>query len=432
MKDKAKLINNAKNCIIAVLFVSSIFLLFKAVFYESSNDLSKMSSLFSGNSGKIASVSPGTESSELKAEPVFILVTAKDGSHYSIKYDSQSKNEMFSKFSAALGEALGSSGEPAQISMENWQKVLGGSGVFFDYLYPQPLAYIANCLGTQISGSASSKTARRLFLGGDNDKLVLYYIDESDGLFYSCNTASSFSTISSKIAEFPLGTANFAFEEKDYSSLDPYFIFSHESGKIREISAANPLRSDFSPDDLLGLFGINSRTVNPYHEDDGSEVYVEGGKTLRIEASGKVLFSVTGNDGIPITSSSGDLTISDCLSVCSSITEKSVGLMSGDGNIGLAKILNSSVPSSSEISFGYFVGGIPISLPDANFAADFQINNGVIIRAELYFRKYTFSGNTIMALPEKQATAIAEPLGGEPVLVYEDKIDGISATWIIN
>jgi len=432
MKDKAKLINTAKNCIIAVLFVSSIFLLFKAVFYESSNDLSKMSSLFTGSSGKSAAVSPSAESTELKAEPVYILITAKDGSHYSLKYDSQSKSEMFSKFSAALGEALGSSGEPTQITSDEWQQVLGGNGVFFDYLYPQPLAFIANCLGTKISGSASTKTARRLFLGGDNDKLILYYIDESNGLFYSCNTALSFSTVSSKITEFPLGSAKFAFELKDYESLDPYFIFSHESGKIREISAVNPLRSDYSTDDLLSLFGINSHTVNKYPDDDGSEVYVEGGKTLRIETSGKVLFSVTGNDGIPVASSSGDLTITDCLSACSSIAEKSVGLMSGDGNLGLVKILNSSVPSSSEISFGYFGGGIPISLPDANSAADFQISNGVIIRAELYFRKYTFSGNTIMALPEKQATAIAKPLGGEPVLLYEDKIDGVSPEWIIN
>ncbi len=432
MKDKRKLINSAKSCLIAVLFVTAMLLFYKAVLYESSTDLSKISSLFTGNSAVNTAATSAAKSTELKAEPAFILITAKDGSHYSIKYDSQNKSEMFSKFSVALAGALGSSGEPTQITTSDWQQALRGSGVFFDYLYPQPLAFIANCLGTQIVGGASAKTARRLFLGDNNGNLILLFIDESDGLFYSCTTALSFSTISSKITEFPLGTANFAFELKDYDSIDPYFILSHENIKLREISTANPLRSDFSVDDLLSLLGMNTHSAYKYSEDDGSDVYVEGGKTLRIETSGKVLFNVTDNDGIPVTGNSADLTIADCLSFCSGIAEKSVGLMSGDGYLGLVNIAKSAVPSSSEIFFGYFVGGIPVSLPGSSYAADFQITGGIITGAELYFRKYTFSGNTIMTLPEKQATAIAQRSSGEPVLIYEDNTNGVSSTWIKN
>jgi len=433
MKDKEKLSNRAKNCLIAVLFVTAILLFYKAVFYESSSDLSKISSLFTGKSAVNAAVSTDVNSSELKAEPVFILVTAKDGSHYSLKYDSQSKSDMFSKFSAALEGALGSSGAPTLISASDWQQVLRGNGVFFDYLYPQPLAFIAKCLGTQISGDASLKTARRLYLGDENGNVMLYYIDAGDGLIYSCTTALSFSTISSKITEFPMGTANFAFESgSDYASIDPYFIFSHESGKLREISAVNPIGSDFSVSDLLSLFGMNSRSAYHYPDDDGSDVYMEGGKTLRIESSGKVLFNVTGNDGVPVTDPSQALTITDCVSFCSEIAKNSVGLLSGDAYLGLVKISNSSVPSSSEISFGYFAGGIPVSLPSSSYAADFQLTDGSITSAELYYRKYTFSGNTIKTLPEKQATAIAKATGGEPLLIYEDNNDGISASWIVN
>lgn len=433
MKDKEKLTNNIKNCLIAFLFVSAVLLFYKAVFYESNGNLGKISSLFSVKSSLSKTSSSGTKNTVLKTEPIFVLITAKDGSHYSIKYDSQSKSDMFSKFSASLEGALGSSGEPSQISETQWQKVLRSSGVFFDYLYPQPLSFIADCLGTEISGTYSSKYVRRLYLGDNNGNLMLYYIDADDGLIYSCNTALSFSTVSTKIADFPLGNANFAFElGTDYESLDPYFIFSHENGKLRELSITNPLGGNFSADNILSLFGMNSHSVYEYIEDDGSNVYVEGGKTLRIEKSGKMLFSVTGNDGVPISGSDENLSIDDLISFCSSVAEKSIGAMCGDAYLNLVKTKSGSVPSSGEVCFGYLADGIPVSLPDGGYAADFHINGGSITGAELHFRKYTFSGNTILTLPEKQATAIAKSSSGEPLLIYEDNNDSISAKWILN
>jgi len=434
MKDKAKLIDVAKNFVIVLLFISAIFLLFKAVTNDSTSVYESLSKLFGGSTGERVVNQTGSVSSGNAASPVFFLTTTEDGSHYAVKYDSQIKEKIVSQFSSYLGEALGTAGTLTEVSKEQWQKALGGSGVFFDYLYPQSLSAIASWLGYETKGEIDSKTARRLFLGNNDGNLILFFINDGDGKFYSSKTTYKFSSLAPKIAEFPIGTAKFAFElDKDYAALDPYFIFSHESVTLRAVTVSNPLREGFDGLDLIGFFGMNSHVAQDYKETDGSEVYVDGEKTLRIEKmSGVISFSVTDNNGIYLNSSSGPLSITDCISACYEIAKSTVEPTFGDAVLGLINVTNALTPSSCRIDFGYFVDGIPVTLPEGGYAASFQISQGAIVKAELNCRKYTFSGGTVPALPEKQATAIADSKGGEPVLTYEDKTNSVNCTWIIN
>lgn len=432
MKDKARLIDTAKNCLISLLLFSALFLLFKAVTNEPGGIIESLRSVFGGNMAASSGSLPISANSVHAANPVFLLTTSEDGSHYAVKYDSQSKDKLISQFSADLGEALGTSGSLQEISEEAFREALKGTGVFFDYLYSQPLSALASWLGTEVSGEASSKTARRLFLGDVEGNMILYFFSESDDKYFSSETALSFSSISSKIAQYPIGNANFAFElEGEFETLDPFFIFSRETDTLRSVgvSSAQP---DNNGIDLLGYFGLNKNVVSDYYEANGSVVYVDGEKTLRIESTGEVIFSVTGSEGIYINAASSVLTIEDCISACYDIAENSVALKSGDGVLGLINISGASAPSSCTVSFGYFIDGIPVTLPSGGYAASFHISGGAIVRAELYYRTYTFSGGTVRALPEKQAAEIAKTQGGEPVLTYEDKKSSVVCTWINN
>lgn len=433
MKDKARLIDMAKNFAIVLLLISAGFLLYKATVSGHDSFFSGLDGLFGGNSVSGDIDLPEGEVTSLASDPVFLLVTAEDGSHYAVKYNSDFKDKLIAQFSGSLGEALGSSGKPTQVSVEKWQAALSGSGVFFDYLYPQPLSAIASSLGTEISRDTSLETARRFYLSKDGENLVLYFISEGDGIIYRCDTVLSFSTLETKISECPIGSANFAFElGEDYASLDPYFIFSHENEPLRAVTVSNPVHDNYDGTGLLAYFGMNSRVVSEYAESDGSKVYVEGDKSLRIESSGKVIFDTTGSNGIIISGGSSGLTITDCISACSEIVKNSIGLVSGDGVTELFNVSNVSSPSSCTVSFGYFVNGIPVTLPGGESAASFQIISGTIVKAELYLRSYTLPGGTIVPMPEKQAAAIAETRGGEPVLTYEDKTDSVTCAWIIS
>jgi len=433
MKDKARLIDIAKNITIVLLSVSAILLLLKITINGPDSLFGSLEGIFSSSSGTGAVNLPDSESSGLTADPVYILITAENGSHYAVKYDSKSKDKLNSQFSAYLGEALGTSGKPTEISSETWREALSGSGVFFDYLYPQPLSAIASWLGFEMSGEASDKVARRFFLGSDDGRVFLCFLSEDDGRIYRCSTSMSFSSLEPKIAGCPIGSANFAFELGEaYAKLDPYFIFSHESCSLREVTVSDPVREGFDNVALLGYFGMNSRVASEYQENNGSVAYVDGDKSLRIESSGKVVFSTTGDSGLYLNSSSSGLSAEDCISACYEIVKNSIGLTSGDSAIGLVGITDASSPSSCTVSFGYFVDGIPVILPEGVYAATFQISGGAIVKAELYFRKYTFSGSTINAPPETQAAAIAQSTGGEPVLTYEDKTVSVGCTWINN
>ena len=432
MKDKARLIDTAKNCLIALLIVSALFLLYKAVTNETVSINLSLKNFFGGNTETNTDSSPTSVNSVHAANPVFLMTTSVDGSHYAVKYDSQSKDTLISQFSADLGEALGTSGSLREISEDDFRNALKGSGVFFDYLYPAPLSALASWLGTEVSGEAGSKSARRLFLGDDEGNLILYFYSEGEDKYFSSETALSFSSISGKIAEFPIGNANFAFESGDeYKALDPYFIFSRETDTLRSVQVSGAL-PDNNGIDLLRYFGMNKNAVSDYFEADGSVVYVDGEKTLRIESSGEVIFSVTGNEGLVLNATASALTIEDCISTCYEIAQNSIGLKAGDGVLGLVNISGVSTPSSCTVSFGYFVDGIPVTLPYGGYAASFHISDGAIVRAELNYRAYTFSGGTIRALPEKLAAEIAKVQGGEPVLTYEDTGSSVSCTWINN
>ncbi|MEG1165230.1 MAG: hypothetical protein RR147_02915 [Oscillospiraceae bacterium] len=432
MPDKKFFVEKAKTASIVLLLISAIFLMFKAVLYEPNSLFGNFRSFFQSSSDEKANNPANADEFSCAADPLFILVTTEDGSHCAAKYNIQNKEKMLSQFSASLGEALGSSGKPKMITEEEWRFAISKSGVFFDYLYPQQLSEMAIWLGTQVTGGAENYSTRRIYLGSSGEKLYLYFISAKDNSIYRCETALNFSSISPKIAEFPMGNARFAFElNPEYENLDPYFIFSGENDEIRALNVSNPLRADFSADAMLSVFGMNSRAAFEYPEGDGSVVYLEGDKSLRIDVSGKVLFSVAGTNGIPVPSASDVLTIADCISNASGIVRNTIGKYCGEATTSLIKASGASYQSSYSLEFGYFVGGIPISLPNGAVAAMVQISGGSIVRAELNFREYTYSGELLLPMREKQAAAAVRERGGEPVLQYQDSASGVSAAWII-
>ncbi len=141
-----------------------------------------------------------------------------------MKYNGDALDEAYDWFTASLGEALGSSGDPVEVGMDEWDGALHGSGVFFDYLYDQSLASLANWLGVEISSDASLHTARRLCLAIEDGAVSLYYIRAVDGKAYRCETALNSGTSRVPPRRICPNGAQFAFEAGEgYDSFDPYY-----------------------------------------------------------------------------------------------------------------------------------------------------------------------------------------------------------------
>jgi hypothetical protein len=425
MKIEAKLIDLGKNVLIILLLLSAVFLLLKVTLNEQPTLIDRVSR-FLGGGTESSTALPDDAGAALAASPVYLVTTAENGSHYAVKYGSEEKKRMISQFSAYLGDVLGASGALNEITETQWRAALDGSGVFFDYLFPQPISAVASWLGAKAGAQVAVHTARRLLLGNENGDLALYFISADDGRFYRCKTTLSFSSLATRIADFPSNDAAFAFElGADYAALDPYFIFTYASGALRAVTPENPIRENYDTAALLKYFGMNSRTASPF-----STGFVDGNRSLRLEPSGKLQFSTKDDSGLRIGENPALLTISESISACLSIVQNSVGLTAGEATIGLTYVSDAASPADCTLSFGYFVDGVPVLLPGGEDAARFEIRDGAIVRAELYFRRYTLPGGTLQALPEKQAVAIALVEGCEPVLSYKDLLDSVGWDWI--
>ncbi len=421
--DKAKRIDRLKNIVIALLLVPALYLLYRAVFYEKSFSADTP---FGASDTAQAQTDPAG-AAVLSEKPAYLLVTGMDLTHTAAKYDDDARERLLSQFSAPLGEALGSAGDPKQVDIAQWQAALRGRGVFYDYLWPHPLSVAASSLGTTANGAAANASARRLLLSVEEGGVRLYYVS-TDNTIWCCTTALSAASLLAKLTDYHSGEAKFAFEQdSEYKSLDPYFIFSGEDAKLDALIASTPLPDSAK---LFPVFGMNSRASSGNIEKGGSIVYVEGSKILRIDTTGGVLFSVTGKKGVPIGAGK-ELTQEQIVAACAAIAEKVVGCNAGVAQLVLMGCETDEDAHSVNIEFGYAVGGIPVTASSGAPAATFKVSGSTITRAEFNFRKYVYAGETLTALPETQAAAIALSSGGEPVLTYDDRSDGVAASWIV-
>lgn len=420
------------NIIITVLFASAVFLFCRAVFFDMDSISGGIERLFASDTQPSGDAFLGDAALLPVSEPLYTLVTPKSGSHYAEKYGKGEKYDIKNMFAAIFGEALGSAGSREQISEAEWQAALKNAGVFLDYVYPQSLAYLSKGLGTTCSDTLKNTVARRFILSIDGDKLYLCFMDEKGG-FYRCGTASSASSLSSKISECPIGISQFSFELGDrYKNLDPYFIFTNEDFGVANLSAENPVYSTLASRSLLDCFGINENASTHYTEPDGSTIYVEGDKSLRFDSGGRLIYSVSGGDGIAIAKSGSSPTVDEVLTACGSITRR-VFLNFGIGSaFGVTGISVRSAPSECTVSFGQFINGIPVAVNGEAGTATYRISGGSIVYINIILRSYTVSKlSSTVPLPEKQTAAIVNETGGEPVLIYVDDSDAsATVSWI--
>lgn len=423
-----KIFLRCETAIIVLLFFSAVYLLFRATAGDASSYFDRF---LSGSTDE--TVSDVTSSQDIIPScPFAIVLTGDDGGHSGAKYDHETKQRVFSLFSATLGEALGSFGEIGQISERDWLNALGRQSVFFDYLNPLPLGMLAAHLGSGLSAYGDGDiSVRRFILGEQDGQLCLYFKDEESSVYYRAKTALNFSSLNlgQRINDLMLLPCGFAFQEEDAGLLDPCFVFSGEEPAPVDLTAAVPL----GPEDVyasLGSFHMNAGAASVYNEQDGLQVYVEGGKSIRVNSSGFMLFTVTGTGGIPV-SGSEEPSLAECVYAAGQLVRSTLGTFCGAAETGLIDIEPNDTGSGYMLNFGYYVNGVPVQLKDTGWCARIRVSGNYIVRAELYFRSYELKSSSLSPLPERQAVVLASKDGGEPLLVYDDG-EKIGWSWILH
>ena len=352
------------------------------------------------------------------------VVSERGGGRCGLTHGLARVGEMYDRFSAALGEALGSSGEPVSVPESAWREALEGPGVYFDYLYDQPLSLLAVWLGTEMSGGAASHTARRLCLALEGESLALYYIRARYGEYYRCETALSASTLSARLQEYNSNAASFVFETEGDCGVDAYALLEGGTQRYDRVTATNPLRDATLLSALPGVFEFSA--LRSYSESDGT-VFVDGDATMRVSAGGTVSYRCK-TDGLPL--GTAGMSPQTAVEAARALCQRGPGASCGAAALGLSALRYDQASDTYFISFEYAVNGVPVRLTEGA-AVELTVTGGRLQEAVLRYRSYAAEAEGLVPLPSVQALAAAKAMGGGALaLTYIDTQRSVSLQWL--
>lgn len=389
--------------------------------------------LTDGISGGVLVVQGGQDNVQQKeytaaAEPMCMVLTPESGVHCGVMYSEQELYSAYDRFSATLAEALGSSGEPEEISEDQWRKSLNDTSVYFDFYCDFQLSSLAIWLGTEINGDAAGHTARRICISLEEGQVWLSYIRSRDsGGYYRCQTSVSSTEFSTRVEESIPNGAEFAFElSPSYDALDPYTVLVQEDIRLDAISGENSLRYAGN-EELFSAFGLNSYLASTYPESDGTLVSVEGEATLRLGSDGEVKYSLKliDEDDPPSV-----LPPSDAIELTRRLVEDTAGRYSGEAVLRLSNIYYDSVTGQYTICYDYVYDGVPIRISGREHAVEMTLTGERVTYASILFRAYERTDGTEEPLPARLAAALLQVEGGgELRLCYADDLETVTTDW---
>ena len=370
------------------------------------------------NAGTVAGT-PATDRASL-LRPYTAAVTLPDGTHCGAAWGGGCQ-EIYERFSALLGEALGSAGAPGEVSAARWQAALSGPGVYFDFRGELPLALITEWLGAQIPDWEDPDSVGELALALENGKVRLYY--RSGETLRSCDTALDGAVLAERLEEFPANGAVFAFEAgEDYALVEDTALLRGHRGALQSYAVRPTLQAGQDAAGLLTAFGMNSYMANSYGEADGADIYVEGTMSLRLSGDGTLRFWNT-------EPAAGELSPAGAAELAARTVQSALGESLGAAELRLWSLRYRETGYVAE--FCYVLDGVPVLRNGEPWAAQVEITGAGVARVELASLEFTASGGTEAPLrPELEAALVQRAGGGTRELWYQLWNGQLRADWV--
>ena len=420
--DKRKLQSIGRKLLIVVLLASAVLLSRETGYLHGLKDrLSPAGQENAASSGQAdtAYLKPTGE-----ILPSAAVVCLPDGGRFGAMYDRESVTAVFHRFSADLGEALGSAGAPEAMTEEEFcRDCLSGSGLFLRYSCPCQLELLTAWLGAEMTGPAAGHLAELLFLRVGDSTVELCYRTE-DGAYYRCPTAVFPEGVRTRAAEYGPNGTRFAFETEELSGGDTCAVVLQGAMTAAVVNASVPLPAGEELNLLLQAMGMNSFVTSSYTEADGTVVFVEEEATLRLSPYGNVFFRSSAS-----AASDAPQGITEAVQIAWRAAEQSVGRSCGDADLVFAGAVYNDTRRDVTVLLDYSVNGIPVRLADGN-AAEVTVRDGRVLQARLVFRRCTVAEESGTLLPFLQANAIAAAEDSAAELIYADRGETMNCVWV--
>jgi len=422
MMNKQTLLSIGRKLLIIALLAGAVFL-FRETGYSAAVQKKLLpasaESTVQGTGAEQGSTKPnGT------AQPMAAVVCLPEGGRFGAAYHAETVNAMFYRFSAELGEALGSAGTPTEMTETDfYEACLGGCGVYLRFFCPQPLTLLAAWLGTEISSPAENDQAELLFLRMAESDVELCYRNEA-GTYYRCTTAVGTEGLRSRMAEYSPNGISFAFENRLFSGSDGCMPVMEEMEERPTLKVSVPLPAGEELNALLQAMGMNSFVASDYSEADGTVVFVDEESTLRLSPTGSMYYRRS-----VLPARSEPQTLTDAVSIAWQVAEGSIGKSCGDAVLIFSGLEYTEAQNTVTVLLDYAVEGIPVRLAEGH-AAEIVLRGKEIVSARLMFRRCALTEETALLLPFLQANAIAAAENATAELVYAGGGETMSCVWV--
>ena len=304
------------------------------------------------------------------------------------------------------------------VGREKFLSALRGASVYCDFMTPLPLSFLAGLVDAETEGS-DERPVRVLVLARDAEGVGLYLWDGAETYCRRSAAPVSGRELEELVSRYELGGGVFAADLADtdaaYANVAPLSLFPDALPSLPVYSVLNGL---YDADSLLSAFRFNPLTKSRYTEANGTQVIMEGGRSVRIRANGNVYYQDGGRGDLRIESA-GEIPTAWEAAAGSADLLNQILVPQGCAAVYPTEIRREG--DSTVIRFGCVQDNLPVFYADGGAAAVVTLDKQSVSSAELRPRRYVAADAESLLLPVPQALGLAAARpGAELFLGYRD------------
>lgn len=337
----------------------------------------------------------------------------------------------FEKVSAVLAEALETSKAPVEVSDVQWQEAMSQTMVYMKFGGNIPLATLAGILGAEApSGLTDTAACLILSVAGEPDGKIMLLYQNSDGINCRLETMADMQYLTSICQEaVPNG---YCFEWELIGEDAHEAVLLQPNAQVPELTAVSILEASAETDanrfldGILENFEFNTYMPHSYRESDGTQVYVDEERQLRVSVDGWVsYFDLEADRNSAYDPDEGEKAVR--IAEAAKAASAAEASFTGDAKLYLMDAVYNEENGLFIIRFGAEYGGYPI-LNDRGYAVQVEFRGTELVSVNFLLRSFHNTGGNIAVLPSAQAIKAAHNKRGFGLCYVLNK-GTISAGW---
>lgn len=410
-----KLVDRLQNVALVVLTLSAVFLLL-SFFHLRGGWTARFQTLLA-----VRPAAGGQEEAsgvgELLAAP-HIMVTSDSEYGRCGRLYTPAGDALLEQMLPLFGEALGSADQVGAAADQTLRAGLGKSSLYLDLTVELPLEVVAAWLGER---TVFDRTVRAMALTTEGRDTAVLYLCGGEGEIFRYFTALPASAVEALTESVSPNGSLFAYET-NYAPLAPYTVLVREAEGLPQVRSELP--ATYSSYRLLTALDFNAHTNSRYAEPGGTEVVMDGRRTLRIGPEG----TVTYDSGEEDAGGRGG-----ALEALRAAGRLAAALTGGVDASPLYLRRLEEREDGYLVGFQYQVEGVPVRFPDEADALTVLVRGAGIAEFTCRCRTYVPEEEASVLLPPIMAAAIASLYPeGELSLGYVDSGSGrLHADWLV-